>query len=123
MSCLVERQLQRIESEFDILEDGEPRIKCKGLENDGNPLGRSAERLSSVQYLARGRLDEPPAMRSNVDLPDPERPRRPRISPSASVMSISVSTASGSPDGFAKAMQTLRISITVGSAVAGMSCL
>ena len=46
----------------------------------------------------------PAAMRSSVDLPDPERPSRPRISPSRRATSISASTGSGSPDGFAKAM-------------------
>src|SRR6516225_10276902 len=53
----------------------------------------------------------PPAMRSNVDLPEPERPRRPRISPSGSVASISASTGKSSPDAFANAMQTFRISM------------
>lgn len=54
-------------------------------------------------------------MRSKVDLPEPDRPSRPRISPSRNITSISASTGSGSPEGLAKPIQTLRSSMTGGA--------
>src|SRR5580700_4919118 len=61
----------------------------------------------------------PPAMRSRVDFPDPERPRRPRISPSVIEILMSLSTGSGSPEGLAKALQTLWSS----TMIAGFFCV
>src|SRR5208283_931071 len=53
----------------------------------------------------------PPAIRSKVDLPEPERPRRPRNSPARIDTSMSSRTKSGSPERLGKAMQTLRSSM------------
>src|SRR6185312_1256050 len=60
-----------------------------------------------------GRI-KPPTIRSNVDLPDPERPSRPRISPSRRTRLTPASTGNGSPDGLAKAMKILSSSMIGG---------
>src|SRR6185312_10700722 len=60
-----------------------------------------------------GRI-KPPTIRSNVDLPDPERPSRPRISPSRKTRLTPASTGNGSPDGLAKAMKILSSSMIGG---------
>jgi hypothetical protein len=46
-------------------------------------------------------------MRSSVDLPEPERPSSPTISPSRTSRSMFTSTGNGVPEGFANDMQTL----------------
>ena len=53
----------------------------------------------------------PAAIRSKVDLPEPERPRRPRISPARIDMSMPSRTVSSAPSRFANAMLTFRRSI------------
>src|SRR5258708_1895006 len=52
----------------------------------------------------------PAMMRSSVDLPDPERPSRPTISPEWIVKSTFSSTSRSSPLPFGNDRQTLRIS-------------
>src|SRR5689334_5970570 len=57
-------------------------------------------------------------MRSSVDLPEPERPSSPTISPSRKVRSTLSSTISGAPEGLVKARWTPRSSISAGAASA-----
>jgi hypothetical protein len=66
------REPQRIEACLHILDDGQPGVKRKALENHGDPLGRSSPEVGVMR---------PAAMRRRVDLPEPERPRSPKISP------------------------------------------
>src|ERR1700758_2335485 len=56
---------------------------------------------------------KPAMMRRSVDLPEPERPRRPTISPERIVRSTFSSTSRSSPLPFGKDRQTLRMSISV----------
>ncbi|SOT41326.1 conserved hypothetical protein [Burkholderia cenocepacia] len=64
-------------------------------------------------------MTSPPAILSSVDLPEPERPSNPRISPSCNARSISASTCSGSPDGFVNDLHMARISSTTATSSEG----
>src|ERR1700761_3833258 len=50
--------------------------------------------------------DRPAIKRNKVDLPDPERPRRPTICPSRSSRFIPSKTNSSAPSGLGKALRT-----------------
>src|SRR5882672_6947389 len=72
----------------------------------GGPLIVSPRHLASPEDGAM----RPEMMRSSVDLPDPDRPSRPTISPERSVRSTFSSTSRSSPLPFGKDRQTPRIS-------------
>ena len=50
------RKPQRIQTGFDIFENGQPRKESKGLEHDGDTLRRPAQRLLAIKDLSLGRL-------------------------------------------------------------------
>src|SRR5262245_66472134 len=62
-------------------------------------------------------------MRSSVDLPEPERPSRPTISPSRKVSDTSSRTTSSAPEGWRKAWRMARTAssgVAVRTAVVNM---
>src|ERR1700751_1582736 len=77
------------------------------------PFGGPA--MVSPRHLASPEdgVIRPAMMRSSVDLPEPERPSRPTISPERIVRSTFSSTSKSSPLPFGKDRQTLRMSISV----------
>ena len=105
------RQALRFESERDVLEHREPGKDREALEHHGDarapdrrPAGRDRCSLPPLG------LDRPAISRSSVDLPDPERPRSPTISPSLTRRFTPSSTSSSPPSAFGKVLRTSRTS-------------
>ncbi len=96
LAPLGRRHASRLEPDLHILEHGEPGKQREGLEHHGDAFGAADDRRAAEGDAAGGRRMRPAIERSSVDLPEPERPRRPTISPSRKVISTpSRTTRSG----------------------------
>src|SRR6516165_8697266 len=76
------------------------------------PFGGPAMVSPRQVALPEEGVTRPAMIRSKVDLPEPERPSRPTISPERIVRSTFSSTSSSSPLPFGKDRQTPRISMS-----------
>ena len=101
------RHAERLEPELHVLEHREPGKEREALEHHGDARRRAcapADRGSSPRPPEGG--SRPAIERSSVDLPEPERPSSPTISPGRSVRLTFSSTTSSSPSGLRKDLLT-----------------
>ena len=78
-------QAKRLETELHVLQNGQPRKQREGLEHHRDTGRRPGDRMARYMTCPAIGSAKPAINRSKVDLPDPERPSSPTISPSASV--------------------------------------